>query len=354
MNIRNRLVRITRSRSLLLIIEVLIILSTLYVFGLVKKANWKAEWEFADSDLTHEYRAAMEVQKGINPYKRILGGDLLVNQKYATFLPLYYYSLIFVNSFSNNDYDRFLELYRDILSYAQAFTGLLFYVYFRSNKNRLMGLAAMLFFLFNRWTINILSDGKSDSLAMCALVASLMLYRTKFRLSFFLFGVSLGMKHIGIFLSPIYLLPLLFRERNIKTYLIDILVFSVPTLLPATQFIINSPLSFFYSMLFNITRQHYTTSVSFGFEKLLVLYNVGVKNNSLLFYILPRAPLMVLTLVNVLLLFMKKTKISWYALTSIFIFVAVNPVLIDQYMTWITPMVFLSFLNLDKQKLEIN
>lgn len=350
----NKFFKLLTSKPVLIFFELLLVLSTIYVFSLVKKANWKAEWEFADSDLTHEFKAAMEVKKGINPYKRILGGDLLVNQKYATFMPLYYYTLIFVDSFSNNDYDRFLEIYRDMLSCAQVLTGLLFYIYFRGKKNRLMGFAAMLFFLFNRWTINILSDGKSDSLAMCALVASLFLYKSHFRLSFFLFGVSLGMKHIGIFLSPIYALPIIFRTRSVKEYLIDVLVFCIPTLLPALHFILNSPLSFFYSMLFNITRQHYTTSVSFGFEKLLVLYDVGVKNNSLLFYILPRLPLIILTGINVLLLFLKKTKISWYALASIFIFVAVNPVLIDQYMTWITPMLFISFLDLDKHKLEIN
>jgi hypothetical protein len=106
-------------------------------------------------------------------------------------------------------------------------------------------------------------------------------------------------------------------------------------------------------MLFSFTRESSKLNTEFGYQKLLVLYDIGVKNNNILYYLLPRLPLVLFTFLNTALLLTKKLPILLYPFTSLFIFIAFNPVLFSQYFTWIAPLIFLPIINLKLSTNEI-
>lgn len=343
--ISNMKITINKSRLVPNSLKILLFVGLFYLVALVNGANQKAPWEYGTSDISYEYQAATELKSGVNPYERILSGDLLINRKYATLFPLYYYFLLLVASFSKYDFYSFLGNYRNILFVSEIVSAFFIYLMFKKRGLTAVGLLALSFFVLNRWTINSISDLKQDFIAISLLLASLYFFEAKPRLSYFLYGFSLGVKHLGIFIFPIYLTPFIFKSRKLKDFLFDLLVMLIPILGPAIPFLLDKPKAFLFSMLFSFTRKPATTSITFGFDRLLVLYNVGVSNNKVFYYLLPRLPLLIFSLFNVYLLFAKKIQIYPYMLFSVFIFISFNPVLFDQYFIWLAPFTFLSVLD---------
>ena len=168
--------------------------------------------------------------------------------------------------------------------------------------------------------------------------------------SFLFYGLSVGFKHIGIFIAPILLMPYLNKEMNFKDLIKGVLLFLIPTVIVGLALILNNTQAFAFSMLFSFTRESSKLNTEFGYQNLLVLYDVGVKNNSIIFYLLPRLPLVVFSGLNVGLLLMKRILPLTYCFTALFIFIAFNPVLFSQYFTWISPLIFLQVLHYKSQE----
>ncbi len=334
----------------ILLIEITLLILVIFLASVVRTANYKQTWEFERSDLFYEYSSSIETGAGYNPYKKILDGDLLINRKYATLFPLYYFFLFGITIYSNFNFEKFLFNYREILFIAQIIGAFFIYLIFRRENKKFVGFIAATFFIFNRWSINVLSDGKQDFLALAFLLGSLYFFRSRSKISYFLYGISLGMKHLGIFILPLYLVPLFFEKKLKKESIINLALLGAPILIPSVYYMFDNFKSFAYSMAFSFTRKSATTSIPSGYEKLLILYNVGVKNNTVFFYMIPRLPLVIFYFLNVAGLFFKKLTPSQYLLGTFFIFVAFNPVLFDQYITWITPFVFMSFAKIDNFK----
>jgi hypothetical protein len=341
-------------RSKTLFLEILIAILVIFVANTVRMSNYKQTWEFEKSDLFYEYSSGIETGAGYNPYKKILDGDLLINRKYATLFPLYYLFLFAVTIYSNFSFEKFLVNYRELLFGAQLVAALFIYLIFRRENKRIAGVTASLFFIFNRWSINVLSDGKQDFFALAFLMGSLYFFKSKRYLSFLLYGFSLGIKHLGIFIAPFYLLPVIQKKKIQKSDLYCYALLLIPTLLPSIYYIFDNAKSFIYSMAFSFTRKSATTSIPSGYEKLLILYDIGVKNNTVFFYIVPRLPLVISYLLSFASLFFKKITGSQYLLLTYFFFVSFNPVLFDQYITWITPFVLFPLIDIEGNKVYGN
>lgn len=326
-----------------ILVEVIVAIAVVYLAWVVKEANAKKHWEFDNSDLIHEYNSALLVGSGQNPYSKILEGDLLINRKYATLFPLYYYLVNLVQIASDFRLEIFLDNFRTILFIAQIVAALYIYLFFRKENMKVVGLLAAAFFIFNRWSINVMSDAKQDFIAIAFLTVSLYYLKNKPVLAYLLYGFSLGVKHLGIFVLPIYLLPLFETKKITKDLLLRLSLIALPIVLPSIYFMLDNFKAFAYSMAFSFTRKTATTSTPSGYENLLILYDIGVKNNTVFFYILPRLPLVIFSLLNFFVLVTKRIRPSLYLLTSFFIFIAFNPVLFDQYLTWLTPILFVSF-----------
>ena len=334
------------------LIEILVLILTVFLIFQVNKSNRKEIWEFDGSDIYYEYNQALRFGSGENPYKRILEHDLLVNRKYATLFPLYYYFLFGIVKLSEFNFETFLDNYRTILYIAEIGVGVFIYLLFKREGKPVAGYLAGTFYMFNRWVIKSIADGKQDTIAIMFLVMAIYFLTSKNKKlkiwSFFIYGISMGIKHIGVFLGPIFILPLIKGDLDLKEFLKGIALFLVPTIGAGLYVIIDSPKAFFYSMLFSFTREPSKADVAFGYRDLLVLYNVGVEKNSIFFYLLPRLPLVLFSLLNTVLLWLRKIPIYVYCLTSTFIFIAFNPVLTTQYFVWVVPFIFMPALLIEK------
>ncbi|MEK7595146.1 MAG: hypothetical protein AAB443_00940 [Patescibacteria group bacterium] len=335
-----------------LTLEVLVFVLISYFFGIVTKANYKEAWEFETSDMFHEFQQANDVRAGLNPYKRILSGDLLINKKYATLFPLYYYFLTFVGSFSNYNFEIFIDHIRTVLFWSALLGSAFLYIFFRQKNMKVLGFLAVVLFLFNRWSINTLSDSKQDFIAIAFLIVSLHFFNSKQKLAYLFYGLSLGIKHLGIFVFPLFLTPFIYKEQKPKKFFLSLLFLFLPVLIPALPFLLNDYKAFLFSMLFSFTRKPATTSIPFGYENLLILYNIGVKNNKVIYYLIPRIPLLFSMLLNIYLLFTKRIPVYFYPVVSLFLFISFNPVLFDQYLTWVTPLLLMGVVEVSAVKKE--
>jgi hypothetical protein len=242
----------------------------------------------------------------------------------------------------DHEFKHFIKIYRNILFLFHYTGGLILYFFFRRMNKKLVGFTAAFLYMFNLWSLENYIFLKQDMIAIAFLLASFYFFRGKRNwLSYLLFGVSLGIKHIGIFILPLYLTPLLFKEQKLKPFLRDFSFLLAPVILPVIPFLLDDFKAVSYSMLFSVTRSPKYSKLLFGYHNLLVNYSDSGLNGTMFDFLLPRLPLLTASILNVILLFTKRIKRSFYLLTSIIIFAIFNPIIFPQYFTWIPPLLFL-------------
>ena len=280
---------------------------------------------------------------------------MLENDKYPTQLPLYFYFLKFIKQSSNNNFSGFVETLRNILYAFQITGGGFLYLIFRRVNKPFVGYFAAIIYMFNVWSLNSFMLLKQDMIAIALLISSLYFFKSKNQswISYILFGLSLGIKHIGIFMLPLYFTPLIFKEASIKNFSFNMSLLLATIFIPAVHFIINNSQSFVNSMLFSITRSPHTSDIYYGYTDLLIKYRLSNNSSTLFQQILPRLPLLITSVFSLLLLFLKKIPLFSYPLISIMVFAIFNPVIFPQYITWIPPFALLSLLDyLDDVKIS--
>ena len=313
------------------LLEVFCLLFLLFLLALVNISNSKKIEFFNNSDISYEFNSALDIKNGINPYNRILKTNFIDNEKYATLFPLYYYLILVIEKLSGYSFVKFVSLMRFILITSEFLGALFIYLYFARSRQRAIGYFGAAFYLFNVYTINSYVYLKQDVIAIAFLMFSLYFFKSRIRLSYFLFGLSLGIKHIGIFVLPYYFLPLIFRKRKLNDFLQDLFCLVFPILVPSFPCIFNNARSFVYSMIFSLTRSSEQGNVMFGYSNLLSSYSM-----------LARLPLFIASGFNLVIVITKKIHPTFYILTSFLIFSMFNPVIFDQYLVWVTAFVFIS------------
>ncbi len=322
-----------------LIGEIFVIAVLFFLVYTVNKSNYADPDTMVRTDVGNEWDEAGRISKGINPYERILQGNLIQNDKYSTLFPLYYYFLMIVSIPSGANFNLFVVNYRVIIQIFEYAAFIFLYLIFRQRGQKLFGLFAASFFIFNRWTVLNVSVLKQDIVAITFLLASLYFFEKKIRMSYLFYGISLGIKHLGIFVFPIYLMPVIFKKRSIRDFFIDLSVLLAPILLPSIYFLINNFKAFIYSMIFSFTRKPASScgAAPTGYEKLLVNYGHMGTGIAIFYLTLPRLPMVLFTFFNTVLLFTKKVPAAIYLVMAYTIFAALNPVYFDQYIMWVIP-----------------
>ncbi len=340
----NRLQTTTFSKEIIL--EVIAILLVFVITAAVNSSNYTPAYTMERTDIHTEFDQAFKMTTGINPYEKILSGNLLTNSKYATLFPLYYYFLIVVIFISTlftpaelAMFAGFINVYHVVIQ-AFEFIGFLFlYAIFREKNQKFLGFAAASFFLLNRWNIANVSLLKQDVVAIAFLLAALYFLDKRVRTAYLLYGISLGIKHLGIFALPIFLTPLVFGTRKPKEFIKDVFWFLIPVLVPILPFLFLNLKAFYLSMIFSFTRKPASACGAYltGFERLLVNYDNMGKGFAMFYLTLPRLPLVIFTVFNVCFLFLKRIDYRVYISLAFLIFTALNPVYFDQYMVWMVP-----------------
>jgi hypothetical protein len=208
-------------------------------------------------DIYYIWLEGQRIVAGENPYARILGGDMRLNDKYATYFPLAYLFTALVQKLGISEFAGWLYLWRP-LSFA-FHLGLVALVlrHFYWRGLYLLGFAAAAILLLGRWSLYITRVHHLEFAAIFFLLLSLVLLEKRTRLALLAFSVSLGIKQIAIFLLPLYLIYLWntgSKERRIRDLGIGLaIILSVPVF-TSLPFVLWNAEGFAKSILFSATR----------------------------------------------------------------------------------------------------
>lgn len=210
-----------------------------------------------NADSFYIFNDGLALVEGRNPYARILDGDMRTNDKYPTYLPLFYVSSALTQWLGLRVYAEWLAFWRVVFgAFGLAIALLLLDVPWRRGL-RLFAVFAALFWTWNRWTLFEILIAQIDFIPIFFLVLSLVQLERRPRLALVLFGVSLAVKQIAVFLLPLYLIwawrhaPASVRMR--ETALGLALILAVP-LLASLPFLVWDAEAYLRSILFSATR----------------------------------------------------------------------------------------------------
>lgn len=281
-------------------------------------------WRFdtVGQDVYYSWVEGRRLLQGTNPYARILQGNMLENEKYATYFPLFYLLSALVQILGLTSYAAWIGFWRVV--FLLAFLGggaLVFLVYYR-NGFVLAAVTAVGLWLFNNWALEATLNAQMEFLPLFFLLLSLYWLEKRPWLALISFSASLALKQLGIFIAPLYLIWLWQagpegRWRRTLQGALLIAALPVATSLP---FFLWQPEGFVRSILFSATR--YSITYSAG---TLLFGNGGLGS---------RLPILLLLGLVYLLAVRRHVRKYTAAMLCMFIFAALTPVLFDQYVTW--------------------
>jgi hypothetical protein len=297
--------------------------------------QWKDE--YLGSDIRSIYEMSRDLSLGNNPYDSILPGRR-TDEKYATYLPLFYIFGALIHRLGAQEYLAWIGVWRFGNLAANVGIGALLFAAFYQRRLLLMALFAALFWFFNRWTLYITVNGQIDLAPVVCLVASLLLFRTHRLASCLLLGVSLALKHIGIFVVPLYLIwawQSVEQNRLRQVALAAIWIVTVPALI-SLPFILWNPESFRASMVYSLTREAENHFKVASLDELLTVMYPWFTG------FLARLPMIGLMLLIYLGAIRRQVSLFFGVLLVMSVFIDFDSVVFRQYFTWLVPMVLLA------------
>ena len=293
-------------------------------------------WDFstpAQEDIYSTYIEGDRLLRGVNPYERVLDGDMRVNRKYATYFPIFYYLSWWSQAAGLREFTAWLSLWRVVfLIFNLLIAALLFYLPDRKGIAAL-ALLAVLFWSFNRWTLHVARTFDLDFLPVYFMLLSLHLFKRNKLASYLLLGLSLGIKQMGIFLVPVYLIWT-WQESGRharRNLMVAILAISSIPLITSLPFMGWNLVGFLKSITFSASRDPAAVFEAYSLDALL-----GVSG------MYSKIPMLVLMALVYWLVWTGKTGRYLPALLVMAVFVFFNSVLFTSYMVWIVPLILLT------------
>jgi hypothetical protein len=320
----------------------LFLLAILLVVGWSVYASIGVVRDIGEQDIYYSYLEGQRILQGENPYERILSGDMRVNNKYATYFPLFYEFSALLQALGRKGFEGWIAFWHPVFIICCLAIGALLFFSFWSSGLELFGIFATAFWLFNRWTLTVISIVHLDFLALLPLVASLLVFPKHHRLGLLLYSLSLAFKQIAIFLLPLYIIWMflsLDKDRWKKVVEAALVIGSFP-LLSSIPFLIWNVKGFVLSILFSFLRSGASAFSAYSLDDFLDWDGF-----------LGRLPMLAL-LICVYWLFFSR-QLRWY--TGVFLvmsaFVGFNSVLYIQYMVWLVPLALLLVLDFNERSL---
>lgn len=277
-------------------------------------------------DIYQYWRRGGQIINGENPYSCVLDNDC-INHKIPIHLPLFYWLSAASIKLGLTSFESWIALWRPALLLSYIAIGLVLFVTLVKRNRFWLAIFALLFWLFNRWSLYVIRVGHLDFMALLFLVLSVVLAQKRWRTSLILLGASLAIKQVAVFVVPFYMLMAWernkahrWREVAVALFLIGIIPFVV-----SVPFLIQQPKAMIQSVLFSATRD---SEANFGAPALAAILHTAGR-----WYM---ASLMLLVIIA-----------SWrhrlsLAVSSLLIFVtfiAFNTVIFNQYFVWMMPFV---------------
>ena len=310
--------------------------------------NWDNKFDLEEQDIFAIFNEGNRIQQGTNPYARSLDYDHSIewNQIFATYLPISYTLAWLTQEIGLEDFLQWLGLWRVFFLIANlGIAYILFYVPYHRYNNLIFAVIASLFWFFNRWTLHMTMIYHIDFIAIFCLLFSLVLWPKNKIISLLAFGLSLAVKHIAMFMIPLYIIWIwqAVEKRSIKEFILLTLVLASIPLIVSSPFLVLNANAFIKSIFVSATRISESHFGAPSIDTLLGLTGITAK--------LPMLGLMTITFLAA---WKKKLKFFSAALFIILIFVDFNSVLFRQYMTWVSPLLLLALCETLIPSMEIN
>lgn len=158
------------------------------------------------TDIGATYLEGERICKGINPYSRIIeqGDDGI--RKPPTYFPGFYVSVCALNRLGIKDFNTFRPVWTGINAVLCFLLGAAFWYALWKRQLYLEAVFAPVLLFYGRWSSNELFGLMIDIPGVLPLVLSILLFDRHRRASYVMFGLSLAMKQIGIFIAPLFLI----------------------------------------------------------------------------------------------------------------------------------------------------
>jgi len=209
-----------------------------------------------ESDNYWIYQYTLTIHNNKNPYLRILNSDMIRNDKYPTFPPLYFYLGLIPLYLGYSSYPSWIIFMKTYFLFPADFgIALLIFLILKrhSNAKPWFSVFAIFIWLFNRWTLYIYTYALIDTFTIFFILLSLYYFDSQPEFSSLLLGVSIAIKLFPIFLLPLYLIS--HRSKSVYRILAYLFLAIMPILLVSLPYLIWSPEAYYRSLLFSATRQ---------------------------------------------------------------------------------------------------
>lgn len=299
--------------------------------------------ELKQEDIYFVWLEGKRIALGENPYARILlSENLRINEKYPTYFPVAYILIALFYKLGFREFGNWLTVWQPLSwLFHVGIVALIFQAFKRKNA-WLLGAVAVGILLFGRWSLYIIRVHHLEFAAIFFLIYSLIVLSKQTKLSLILYSLSLGIKHIAIFLLPLYLIYLWMEAADQRDRLKNVgigclLILSVP-LLTSLPFIILNAEAFFKSILFSATR--------YGALPVGGVPSIDLLMNEVFPWVVGfRAKLLMLLLMGVTYLsfWRERVPMSIASTITMMIFLYFNSVLFWQYFIWPLTLLLLAF-----------
>ena len=220
---------------------------------LIHTRVWPAS-ESGSSDIYFTYLEGQRLARGENPYERITASEPHENDKFATYLPSFYYLSAAVQRLGLGHFGPWVAAWRLVFLSANLVIALVIFQAFWRVGSGALGVFGSLLWLCNRWTLHVSMMGDIDFLPLSLLVVSAVILPDRPRVSLVLFGISVALKHFALVLAPIWLIYAWRHAPSWRRRLGDLLLLvSIPILTSLPLFLADAN-AFLRSILFSWTR----------------------------------------------------------------------------------------------------
>lgn len=296
-------------------------------------------------DIYYLFLDGQRIIEGQNPYSRVLEGDMKLNDKYTTYFPGFIGLGALTQLFGLQDFTAWLIFWRWVFLLCNLGITALLFAWAAARGAPAAGFAVASLWTFNRWTLFVVHVLGMDFLPLFLLLVSLALVvpgsfrgrgeenvlapavnSRRLWLGLLLFGISLSMKQIAVFLTPIYLIAAWHGSpRNkLRAALLAGAVIAAPVLLTSLPFLFWDLKGFLKSILFSTTRDQ---QQFFQAAPSLDIY-LGLSG------MLARIPMLVLYAAIYWAAARKEISFLMACSLGMGLFVAANSIYFDQYMVW--------------------
>ncbi len=217
----------------------------------------KSPGSLLEEDIYFIWLEGKRIINGENPYARILVSDMNFNNKYATYFPVTYWLSALVQTLGFSQFDDWIYFWRPVSLVFHIGIAALILRFFRNRGLTILGFAAAMLILLGRWSIYIVRVHHIEFPAIFFLLLSLVLLDRRRNLSLLMFGLSLAIKQMAIFLVPLYMIYLWQtgdKNKGFKNLFFELLIIGSIPLLISLPFMVWNVEGFVKSILFSATR----------------------------------------------------------------------------------------------------